>query len=225
MSKKFLTIDEYLEKYSQTLSMTNYLMGMAVNKSTSPFPPEFIKVGMLKWEDGSANCWGGPYKGNYVFCKVEDHTFTVGNLKSLAEIAEHWKSYITYSTHNTINGGRALQKYFPEIKDWYFIQKTTDGKECSRTSFTHQELQHYLTNATKEELAYREDRIKEKMEGLITNYALSIELPVKFYLCGNDDCSYTGYFPTKDAALKTLEFFIEEQPDISWIQEKFEFTN
>ena len=104
MSKKFLTIDEYLEEYSQTLSMTNYLMGMAVNKSTSPFPPEFIKVGMLKWEDGSANCWGGPYKGNYVFCKVEDHTFTVGNLKSLAEIAEHWKNLREQAWVNLFTG-------------------------------------------------------------------------------------------------------------------------
>jgi len=36
-------------------------------------------------------------------------------------------------------------------------------------------------------------------------YEPSIELPVKFYMAGNDDCSYVALFPNKDSAIQALK--------------------
>lgn len=221
---KFLTIDEYLEQIPNKKCTQNYIRSF-IGSGTKTFPPQILKQGMLKVEDESACCWGGPFKGNYIFCKIEDYSLTVGELKSLAEIAEHWETYIQYSTHNILYSGRALKKYFPELQEWYFIQKTKDGSECSRTQFTHSELLHYLNNATKEELEHRQQMIREERERLITNRELSIELPIKFFLCGNDDTSWTNYYATSAEALVDFDFLLNEQPDIGYIQRNFVFTN
>lgn len=221
---KYLTIDEYLEKFPLKPNPSEYLRGLAIVRKKT-FPQELVRVGMLKWEDETACCWGGPYKGNYVFGKIEDYSLTCGELKSLAEIAEYWRTYFKYSTYCFQHG--SLQKYFPYMDRQFstFLQISSDGTHCGRSSLTHQELELFLSRAPKEEKDYREEKIKEELEGTITQYTLSIELPVRFYLCGNDDTSYSGYFPTREAAIKDWDYIIEAQPDIGWIQERYEFTN
>ncbi len=217
----FLTIDEYLDKFTQKLHMQNYLEGGIV-PSRKAFPPQVVKQGMLKWEDESACCWGGPFDGNYVFCKIEDHSLTL-DLKSLAEIAEHWKTYTKYSTYNTLRG--SVEKYFPDFKDGSFPQISSKGTKCGRSQFTHQELLHYIDKCTPDEFQYRLEKVDTENIDLITGKELSIELPVEFYLYGTDDTSWTNYYATVDEALVEFDYIVKHQPDIERIQRTFVFTN
>lgn len=55
----------------------------------------------------------------------------------------------------------------------------------------------------------------------------SLEYPIKFYMCGNDDTSYSKFYATEQEALEELELFIASEPlDFKIIWDfKFAFTN
>ena len=53
----------------------------------------------------------------------------------------------------------------------------------------------------------------------------SVERPVKIYMCGNDDCSYSATFMTVEEAMSAL-VDIERNPTFELLKKHgFEFTN
>jgi len=188
-----ISIDEYCKKYGEC----SYLRSLAV-KSGNLFPEEILKVGMIKWGFDAAN-WAGAWSKEYAFFKIEDYTPTVG-LKTKREIRCSQFERERYSMYNL------PYSFTQKLNN---IVKTKDGKECSRSTVSHKELLQFFKEATKEEIKNRKQEIRkdliEHLEFLIPHK----EKPIRFYLAGNDDCSYTAVFSTADKAfhaLKEIEF-------------------
>ena len=56
----------------------------------------------------------------------------------------------------------------------------------------------------------------------------TVERPFSIYMAGNDDTSYTKFYPTLDAAKEELDFFLADQPlnmHVHVIDNGFVFTN
>ena len=56
----------------------------------------------------------------------------------------------------------------------------------------------------------------------------TVENPFSLYMCGNDDCSYTKYYPTLEALQAELNLFLSDQPLNMYLhieENGFVFTN
>lgn len=76
---------------------------------------------------------------------------------------------------------------------------------------------------TKAEITYREKYVEEA-----TNDWYTVEKPFCLYMCGNDDCSYSKFFPTLEETREDLAILEACQPlDIhkDIVNNGFVFTN
>ena len=230
--KKFLTIEEYCKKFyrdPKDKHMIEYVESLAYRKNRPevPFPPEIYKVGMLEWNNKDADCWGGPFEENYIFCRITDHRFEYPAPKSVREINLEQEIYEEYSGYNVPLPARLRIFPYATKPHGYFIQKTWEGKECSRSMFTHAEYTLMMSELTVEEKAEREQNINYKLKAKY-RWALeqpSKEFPIKIYLCGNDDCSYTRVVLNRQEAQKEFKALLSYGNNMNWIRKYYVFTN
>lgn len=115
------------------------------------------------------------------------------------------------------SGPFPLDTVFFKIRDYRI--KTKYDKPLKNES----DLLIYIENNIK-----KYNYITNKEFYLKENLALTptIENPIKFYICGNDDCSYTVVFPNVRSALNALEY-IEELPlfEVLFDEYGFMFSN
>lgn len=215
--KEYIARNKECAEYEKDLIRTHKLPG-------SCFHPTVLLEGMLKWNDKTADNWGGPYPDNFVYCCAKDYSYTHDYLKTIEQLKLQHEVYEKYSTFNLVR--ESLKTYFPDIVNYYFILVADDENktQCSRTTMTHLELSHYLNSATKEELAFREEKIKKGMKEKWENQECSVENPISLYLGGNDDCSYSRYYATKEEALNDVKV-IENNMSWGYIHKNFIFTN
>ncbi len=191
------------------------------------FQPRLIACGMIDWKRKiDASSWGGPFNEKYVGCRITDYSFCL-NVQTIEVINLQETNRLLYSTYSIPND--SIQRIFsslPYFKDcghYYGLQMIgIDGKEYSRRELTQRELEMFLKNANVDELKYYESRINRKLYR--SKEVPTKECPVKIYLFGNDDCSYTMTCPTEDDALEMI-YKIVERPSMKFIQENFQFTN
>jgi hypothetical protein len=73
----------------------------------------------------------------------------------------------------------------------------------------------------------------KRMRKYIKNYEFhwhlvqpTVENPIRVYICGNDDCSYSAFFPTLEEAKELVDSLIACQPlTREDIVQSFKFTN
>jgi len=88
---------------------------------------------------------------------------------------------------------------------------------------SEQHLQRRLEQLSSKELKAWELRMSNIRLDVAT-----IENPYSFYLAGNDDSSYTKFFPTHEAVMEELELFLVDQPlnyEVHVEDNGFIFTN
>lgn len=208
-----LTPDEYYAKYKDDYVLNlSYPWGRSLIKQ--------VKCGMLKWSDVDAYRWYGAFEGNFCFFRLTDHT-NVPDLPTLEEIEKKMLDYKKFS--------RFSWPYdFPDKilgKDWNIV--TLHGQVCSRSTLTQEELNQLVHNANSEQFKYWLDKTQEKFDWDKTTP--SKEFPIKLYLCGNDDDSWTKLFTN----LRTAEFYLNQlsginefdAPTFDIISRDFVYTN
>ena len=102
---------------------------------------------------------------------------------------------------------------------FFYIEDYTDAVYFDGSSF--------LAARAREEQKRKEKAFRDGEQFYKWMEDPSYEFPVKFYMCGDDDVSYTKCYASEAAALKELEFFLANEPlDISIIKDfSFIFTN
>jgi len=190
-----LTSEEYYDKYRD-----EYVLRLSETWGRSLIKQ--VKCGMLKWSDIDAYRWYGAFEGNFVFFRLTDHT-NDPNLPTLQEIEEKKLNYKKFSRFSW------PYDYPKKIlgENWDLVE--VNGKTCSRSTLTQKELDELVALSTYDQLKYYLDKTQEKFDW--EKSSPSKEFPVKLYLCGNDDDSWTKLFTN----LRTAEFYLNELSGIN----------
>jgi len=161
--------------------------------------PGVIEEGMLLFDE-TASYWAGPFEGNYAFYRLADMRDMPGwgPLPTEAELRQQQR----FSHQNL---PRRIRSQF------------------GQPAQSEEHLQKRLALLTPKELAvWREGKDKWCID------RPTVEKPFALKIAGNDDCSYTKYYPTLEAARTELDLFLSDQPlnFTLHVQENgFEFTN
>jgi hypothetical protein len=153
----------------------------------------------LEFTEDTAYMWGGPFeREGKLGCAIELKESPTRDFP-IDNIKSSW---------NTL--------YLPrDLYDKYYNEDLLDAeaKTAIYESFTLETKLHIAEKY----IDYRKDH--EWIHGC---------LPYKLYLCGNDDCSYTKYFCTKEEALAEQEYLRKTQPldmRIDILNRGYFFTN
>lgn len=148
--------------------------------------------------DESASSFAGPFKGNYAYYCIKD-----------GRLNRHPKYPI--QTLAALKLRHRLNQYnFP------FGMYRNPSKDLDH-------LQQRLDKLTPKELKEWQSKIEKFVQ-----HDSTIEKPFLLYICGNDDCSYTKYYPTLKNLEDELNFFLDDEPlnfGLHISENGFVFTN
>jgi hypothetical protein len=182
---------------------------------SSPERDEYYKVrhfveGMMKWREADAHMWAGPFPGPSCYFRIEDHSRTQ-NIQTANQQMVSWKEHTRFCLFSFPHDVRLrLSAMFPndEVDNGSFIEDFPqgDGKttKVSRTNLTHGELGVILEHCTHREIMHYHNRVVRAGENFRIETP-TVERPVKLYMCGNDDTSYTIFCVTIQEALEKLK--------------------
>lgn len=161
-----------------------------------------IKSGMLLFDEETACNWGGPFDGNYAYFDIIDHSkqYNNGFVKKLKTEAE-------------------LRHDFRMA--WYAFPMYP--KRWMENAQSEEHLQKRLAQLSQKEL--------KEWQARQDNYKIDqphTENPVALFMSGNDDTTYTKFFPNTEAALEEIALFEIDQPlnmTVHIINNDFVFTN
>jgi hypothetical protein len=164
--------------------------------------------------------WYQPYwccesKTYWVYCRVSDHSHDL-DLKSAAELRAGQLAQSTYSPYHWTEEQRKKARVDLKIKN-------IDGEVYSRPRLTAEELRRLCKtpeDADKHRELVRYDFIKSIPW---IQEVPHIEMPIKIYVAGCDDSSYTEILQTLGEALKKIEKFKKNPPASPW--DNAVFTN
>jgi hypothetical protein len=145
--------------------------------------PGVIAVGMLQFDDTAAH-FAGPFQGGFAYFRLADMRDMPG-WGPLLSVAEY-KQRHRFSQYNL---------------PWRL--KTQYGKPAE----SEEHLQKRLALLTAKELKEWEKRIAAHRLDMPT-----LEFPYALKLAGNDDSTYTKFYPTLEAAQAELDLFLSDQP-------------
>lgn len=160
--------------------------------------PALIAEGMVEFDEYSANWLAGPFKGNFAYFMLQYCNTIPWKLKSEKETLENFR----FSHYNIPN----------------YIHKGFKGPAGNEI-----QLQKRLSTLTEKEKKYWENSVNKKYIKCPT-----IENPIRFYICGNDDTSYSKFFPSQELALDELALLVSMQPidyTLCLTENGFVFTN
>jgi hypothetical protein len=152
-----------------------------------------LAEGFIKWPD-NPECWAGAYEtpeGGYVWCSVSNSERCYG-LKSMAETIAGNEKYATYSAYN-------LPPYLLSMSE---RKVKVHGSECTATQLTRSELDAIVAvmgKLDREQWEGKVEKLKSSMNSESRGYP-TVEYPVKIYLAGTDDCSYSLCTATQEIA-------------------------
>lgn len=132
--------------------------------------------------DDSACDWAGPFEGDYAHFALFDERNLPGTNKL-----------------------KTLAQLREAARFCHYNMPRSAGFHNPATS--EEQLQKRLKDLTPKELREWE----AKVAAWHPEHAW-IECPFTLYLCGNDDCSYSKWFPTLEAALEEIELFLACEP-------------
>lgn len=180
---------------------------------------KLLKCGLIEWPDNPSS-WGGAFSGKYALCRIEDHSLSHGLVSKLAR------------TVNLLEHVKYSKFYFPsEMQNKY--EKTLLCKvgveTAMRCKLTESELEKWSEEFKRRFYAkYWEAEAKriEDFARLMEEPSVTIETPIRFYLCGNDDTSYTQVYESKRSAINALQALLSS-PNWNMLIKvlRFKFTN
>lgn len=223
----YLTIDEFVEKYPDASSI-DYIKCFNKRK-----PNTKLMALMIEVSKSDSYMWAGPFTspdGKYWFvCKIQDDSQLL-DLNTVAIVNAKQRQYKLYSKYSYPHG--LVEKLFGKNWEIYdYEDKNYEITKCSRSALTHEEMlimHEYL----------RTDPVYKHTFDLdaIINYEISFkndwskktttkEFPVRVYMAGNDDCSYTILHEVWTTALIWVETLSNMQNKEDYIRKNCVFTN
>ena len=171
---------------------------------------ELIKCGFILWNEDEAHIWAGPWCGIGVFFKICDYS----KVKWIQTCEERDASLKR----------RALYGYytFP-----YKSRKLLDNLRVSKNpdELTSVERSMLLSVISEEEYMEYFSNYGKVYDNLLKEFSVTVEHPIKLYLCGNDDTSYSASFARPDLAIDALKE-IDANPTMKTLNKfDFKFTN
>ncbi len=142
-----------------------------------------LETGFIIWSKEEAHNWAGPWDGRAALCIITNHEMDC-DLKSKQEMKEHIISQEIYNMFNYPD--RLIKNINREII-------SNQGDKCSRHLLTHEEYLYFIKPLmTVEERIKANEKIDERMQNRLSKieYMVTIEKPIRIYLCGNDDTAY-----------------------------------
>lgn len=203
--KQFL--DMFPSEYPKDSNPRIYVMGLG---KPIRYHERDILQGFIHWDNDEACCWGGPWEGNHVFFHISDFTNAIhpwGNkpLETAEELLEVARKHCKYSPYNY---PQKLVPHFNPLSDNERNQ-ILDALSEKQISKLDQKINDEINRYSKE----------------LLESVPHVEKPIRFYMCGNDDTSYTAVFATEKEALLALKM-IEEVPLLEIMHEyNFTYTN
>lgn len=156
--------------------------------------------GMIQFDETS-NCLAGPFDGGYAYYMIQDcRTLRGWNVVSF----DNYKLRCRFSQYN--------------IPNW-------NGKGLKNPAENEEQLQKRLEKLTDKERKYWQIAVEKEIK--YCDYP-TLENPIRFYICGNDDSSWTKFFPTVESAKEELKLYLSMQPinyQIHISDNGFVFTN
>lgn len=190
-------------------------------------PETFITIvlshGMLEFNVKHDYCLAGPFKTkdgrSWAMYRLTDHT-REHKLPSREQIEANQRTYEKYNAYTY--GWNKVTNILG--KDWHLV--TLRGGPCGRASLTHQEYLRVEKELGKEEMdrLYQDALISSNDEKWYTTTP-HIEMPVKLYIAGNDDSSYTRLFETVEEGEKYLKELADVPTTSEQITSDMYFTN
>lgn len=174
----------------------------------------FLEAGFIEFDKEVSCELAGPYiteKGtanekHWAMFRLTDHT-KEHKLPSADQIDAHQRTYIKYSAYTYGYGN--CTKVFGKGWDISYV----GDSRCSRGAITHQEylqLESFLgAEKTKELYDIGLEDLDIPVDRWV-NTTPHIELPIKLFVAGNDDTSFTKLFATREEAYNFLESMIKE---------------
>lgn len=164
-----------------------------------------IRCGFLKWDNNESWIWSGDYNGCYCAFIIDSYS-NAEPLLTKAEMDIHQlksDKYCSFSWPPNI-----LYKYFDNdiLVDYGFKFHFDDSdKVYVRNQLTEDEYNHLISVCTGDELNIH----KSKLELLNScfrwsNCEFTVETPIRLYLYGTDDTSYSIFVDTIETANETL---------------------
>lgn len=152
-------------------------------------------------------------KTYWIYCCVVDHSLDM-KIKSAAEIHASQMAFAKYSAFHWTD--KQLQDAKIDLTVEYIDKADGKHKKCRRTSLTAEELKRLCD---KTEDMVRHSSILRSYGAKIRPWILEtphIEKPIKIYVAGCDDSSYTEILPTLKSALQKIEKFKKKPPARPW---------
>jgi hypothetical protein len=203
-----------------------------------------ITEGYIEWKDDPHD-WAGPFGNQHgqMFAKffvqdsrIQSKLLKRGRLKSVIELFEESKRIAEHSMHNVpeVSLRRLGWDYYSSHWNRPFIDK--DGKVvvnpngetviCSYFgSATDEDLEAVLKVMTPLEKVWREVKIARRLGQVDPFVEPSLENPIKLFLHGNDDCSWTINFSMEDKEKLNRIFHLFRAPNWALLKDMAHFTN
>jgi hypothetical protein len=183
---------------------------MNIDEYQSRFPNEYvwtvtagtpgvIEEGMLAFDESAAH-FAGPFEGGFCYYRLADMRDMPGwgPLSTVAELQQRQR----FSHQNL---PRRIRSQF------------------GQPAQSEEHLQKRLALLTPKELkVWQEGKDKWRID------RPTLEFPIALKLAGNDDSTYTKFYPTLEAARAELDLFLADQPlnfDLHVSENGFVFTN
>ena len=183
-----------------------------------------VMEGFLLWDKKDAFRWSSPWFENGVLLCVDDCSYndtpTIGELK---------ERHLKYEKYNAYNLPEKYQKEFfcsPIKKGQCRTRLIVSNKlnKCSRAQLTHQEYIEFRYRMNNEEKKEHNNNIKHT-KFFTDLHTMSYEYPVKIYLCGTDDTSYSYYAESVKVANDIIDN-LTKKPNFDTLEKLgFVFTN
>jgi hypothetical protein len=149
-----------------------------------------VEAGFIDWTD-LPECWAGPWDSKYVFYKIVNHSLQ--DLPSREELELSFKK--SARTAAWIYPKRLKDNYYTDIKDRYVKRMTYQEYIKLCNDMTAAEAEEFEKNVEQ----YISRRYKE------INQILTFETPVRIYMCGTDDTSYSLCVQTPEDAISIID--------------------
>jgi hypothetical protein len=191
-----------------------------------------VAAGLIEFDKEVSYELAGPFITNkdtsdekhWATYRITDHT-QEDNIRSAEQIDAHQRTWFKYSwyTYRYTNETTVVEHVLG--KDWDICY--VGENKCSRGQLTHQEYLKIEAFLGREKAKLLYEQALEEMNRPSCRWANAtahIELPIKLYVCGNDDSSYTKLFATREDALNFVENMSKEPCKMD-LNEEMLFTN
>lgn len=181
--------------------------------------------GFVLWNKNETSNWSSSWFDKGVLIKIDDHSYNC-DLCSLTVAEQKRKDYIKYSIFYLPFSVEKKLVTMNNTKDNYLKIQSNDGHICRRTDMTYEEFISLRANMTPDEYEEHNKNIKKALSDVAKNmFSLTKENPIRIYMCGTDDTSFTCYTNNMKNANRIVENILNT-PSMNTIQKAgFFFSN